>query len=889
MKESNPVAIARKDYKPPNWQIEQTELSVELDASLTVVTSVLHLRQCGDGPLRLDGTELTLSSIKLDGELLNPQYYTVTDNALLVESLPKQCQLEVITHIVPEANTALEGLYCSGNHLTTQCEAEGFRKITFYLDRPDVLSTFKVKLVADKEKYPVLLSNGNLVSTEELEDGRHSALWSDPFPKPCYLFALVAGKLARIEDRFVTRSNRSVDLHIYVEEHNLDQCQFAMDALKRSMQWDETVYGLEYDLDLFMIVAVDSFNAGAMENKGLNIFNSKYVLASPELATDSDILGVESVIAHEYFHNWTGNRVTCRDWFQLSLKEGLTVFRDQQFSADMQSSDVKRIQDVRLLREHQFAEDAGPMSHPIRPDEYIEINNFYTLTVYEKGAEVIRMIHTLLGEKNYHNGIDLYFERHDGQAVTCDDFVQAMQDASGIDLHGFKQWYSQSGTPTLKITDSYDANIQQYTLQVNQDNPDSNGQPRTALHIPLRIGLLDASGGSLPIPVGKPDAFGSCVLDVTQAAQSFVFEQVPSKPVPSLLRGFSAPVIMEYSYDDDALALLLANDTDSFNRWEAGQRLATRIVHQQLDVIHSHQRALGNSAQQSNESCTAIYPELSVSDTFVNAFEPLLNDAAIDAGYKALILDMPGIKSIANGLQQINVQSIDAALQSLNNALATRYQSLLIEWVTNTPNRNQTSNIGPRMLANAALSLLSYLPDDQWLELAVAQYDNASNMTDRVAALGLICNVDDEAKARCLADFYKRYAHHKLVVDKWFSLQATAQHEHVIRDANKLMGHDAFNIENPNRVRSLIGAFANANPLYFHAADGSGYALVSNTISRLDSMNPQVAARLVTPFLQWRRYTEPNQRLMREELIRISKQKPLSAAVFELVNKALEG
>jgi len=869
MKESSPVAIARKDYQSPNWTIDKTDLSFELSAELTVVTSVLHLRQLEQGDLRLDGSDLQLQSISVDGQALNEQHYTVSDEALVINSLPAQCQLQLVTHIKPSANTALEGLYCSGDHLTTQCEAEGFRKITYYLDRPDVLSIFKVSLIANAVDYPVLLSNGNPLSKELLDDGRHKAVWHDPFPKPAYLFALVAGKLARIEDSFTTRSSRRVDLHIYVEEHNLDQCQFAMDALKRSMQWDESVYGLEYDLDLFMIVAVDDFNAGAMENKGLNIFNSKYVLANSELATDGDILGVESVIAHEYFHNWTGNRVTCRDWFQLSLKEGLTVFRDQQFSADMQSREVKRIQDVRMLRAQQFAEDAGPMSHPIRPDEYIEINNFYTLTVYEKGAEVIRMIHTLLGEENYHKGIDLYFERYDGQAVTCDDFVQAMQDASGVDLTGFREWYSQSGTPELKVQDSYDAKTQQYTIKISQENPDREGLQRSPLHIPLRIGLLDASGAALPLKVGRIEPDGSSVLDVKQKTQHFVFDSIETKPIPSLLRGFSAPVVLDFDCDDESLAFLLANDTDSFNRWEAGQRLATRIVNRQLNNLDNKTRS-------------------EIPGSFIDAFDSLLNNDSIDAGYKSLMLEMPGIKTIGNGLASVNVQAIDSVLRSLNTALAHRYQPLLQQWVSGTANREQSMNIGPRMLANTALQLLSYLPSDQWLALAEEQYDSATNMTDRVAALGVICNEPGTIKVRCLADFYDKYSEHKLVVDKWFSLQAAAQHEKVIGDVKALTEHTAFNMENPNRLRALVGVFAGANPLYFHAVDGAGYAFVADCIISLDRINPQVAARLVSPFLQWRSYVEPNQQLMRAELQKFAAVTQLSPAVYELVNKAMK-
>ncbi len=865
MKEASPVVIARKDYQPCNWTIVKTDLVFELDLTQTLVHSTLHLQRLSSGPLQLDGQDLALQSVSVDGQPLDSTHYTISDTHLQIDSLPDTCQLNIVTKINPTANTALEGLYCSSNNFTTQCEAEGFRKITYYLDRPDVLSVFSVRIVADQNAYPVLLSNGNLESARRLGDGRHEVQWLDPFPKPCYLFALVAGKLARIEDTFITRSKRTVDLHIYVEEHNIDQCDYAMDALKRSMAWDEKVYGLEYDLDLFMIVAVDDFNAGAMENKGLNIFNSKYVLADTELATDDDFLGVEAVIAHEYFHNWTGNRVTCRDWFQLSLKEGLTVFRDQEFSSDMQSREVKRIQDVRMLRAQQFAEDASPMSHPIRPDEYIEINNFYTLTVYEKGAEVIRMIHTVLGLEKYHAGIDLYFERHDGQAVTCDDFVQAMEDASGIDLSVFRQWYSQSGTPRVQVTDKFDHSSQQYTLTVTQQNPDRNGNERPPTLIPISLGLLDATGNNLPLTLGRHSADGSTVLNLTERSQTFVFDNISAKPIPSLLRGFSAPVVLEYEYNNDALAFLLANDSDSFNRWEAGQRFAKRLILQHLK----------------ND-------QFVVPDQFLDAYATVINDGQLDPGFKSIMLDMPGIKTVANDCEEIDIHAIDAALTTINTALATRFQTALTHLVENTKQRKLLSSIGERSLANTALSLLSYLPSEQWESLAVTQYHNASNMTDRVAALSALCDLPGDEKRRCVADFYERWSDHKLVVDKWFSLQATAQHDQVINDVIGLTGHEAFDANNPNRFRSLIGAFASANPVYFHAADGSGYDLVSDYIILLDSTNPQVAARLLSPFLQWRRFVNPQQASMQSALLKIASVNKLSPAVYELVTKALE-
>lgn len=865
MKESDPVTIARKNYQPPNWTIDQTSLIFELAPEDTQVTSTLLMRRLTTGPLVLDGIDLQLQSVSVDGVSLDESRYEIGAESLRIDTLPDHCQLEIVTRINPLANKALEGLYCSSGNFCTQCEAESFRKITYYLDRPDVLSTFRVSLIANKADYPVLLSNGNLESEEALPNGRHKVSWYDPFPKPCYLFALVAGDLARIEDTFKTRSGRMVQLHIYVEAHNVQQCQYAMDALKRSMLWDEQVYGLEYDLDLFMIVAVDDFNAGAMENKGLNVFNSKYVLADKNLATDNDFLGVEAVVAHEYFHNWTGNRVTCRDWFQLSLKEGLTVFRDQEFSADMQSRDVKRIEDVRMLRAQQFAEDASPMSHPIRPDEYIEVNNFYTLTVYEKGAEVIRMIHTLLGPEKYYQGINLYFERHDGTAVTCDDFVQAMQDASGIGLEQFRQWYSQSGTPQVNVSESYDAATQQYSLQISQSNKDKSGAEKPALHIPLRIGLLDSNGEDLHLSLGRNDAHGSSVLDITESQATFVFDNIKSKPIPSLLRGFSAPVVLSYEYDDQALAFLLANDSDRFNRWDAGQRLAHRIVKKIMDA-----------------ELTAV------PDAFVEAFDVLLNDDTVDAGFKALALDMPGIKTIANNTEPVDIQSINAALKLVKTALATRYQSLLSNWVADNIKACGSASIAQRSLANTALSLLSYLPSEQWVPQALEQYENANNMTDRVAALAVMSNSTGDTRKRCIEDFYARWSEHKLVVDKWFSVQATAQHEGVVRDVIALMSHEAFDRENPNRFRSLVGAFASANPVYFHASSGEGYQLVSDNVISLDGTNPQVAARLVTPFLQWRRFIEPQKTLMRDSLQKIAAVDNLSPDVFEIVSRALD-
>jgi aminopeptidase N len=868
MSTRQPVAILRTEYQPPNWLISHTRLHIELDPVDTRVTSRLTLVRQLPGPLILEGVDLTLESIAVEGEPLAKSGYALQENQLVVEGLADACELTIVTRINPDANTALEGLYRTSGNFCTQCEAQGFRKITWYLDRPDVLSIFDVTIDADAADYPVLLCNGNIVGSESLGGGRHRAHWHDPFPKPCYLFALVAGDLAHIEDSFTTRSGRTIQLFIYVQVHNIDKCRYAMQALQRSMRWDEDVYGLEYDLDRFMIVAVDDFNMGAMENKGLNIFNSKFVLADSRIATDSDFLGVESVVAHEYFHNWTGNRVTCRDWFQLSLKEGLTVFRDQEFSSDMHTRDVKRIEDVRLLRAMQFPEDSGPMAHAVRPDSYIEINNFYTLTVYEKGAEIVRMIHTLLGPAAFRQGVDLYFERHDGQAVTCDDFVLAMQTASGVDLEQFRQWYSQAGTPTLRVTDNYDEAARRYTLNVRQDCPDTPGQvDKPPLHIPFRMGLLGANGKSLPLSLGRVDGSGT-VLDVTRREQQFHFDNVRSRPLPSLLRGFSAPVRLIYDYSDETLAFLMAHDVDAFNRWEAGQRLAQRVI--ENSVLH---------------------PGAPVSEGFIAAFGAVLEDESLNPALKAEALALPSISTLADAQAVIDITAIDAARMHVQKQLAERYQHSLSEIVRQgreaAAAMPDAAAMAQRSLSNTALSVLTALNSNQWLSLATAQFHDATNMTDRVAALGALCHVTDDIRDACLAEFYTAWQAERLVIDKWFSLQAMSRRECALEDVLALTRHAAVDIANPNRLRSLIGAFAMNNPLRFHAPDGSGYDLLVNYVIELDRRNPQIAARLVSPLVRWRRYKDPNGQLMQQALRRIADAGELSPDVFEIVSRSL--
>ncbi|MEE9322311.1 MAG: aminopeptidase N [Granulosicoccus sp.] len=866
MRTTTPITIQRKNYTPPVFQIERTALHFVLSPTATVVRSFLTLKRVSDGPLVLDGVDLQLVSVHLNGVQLAESGYELSDDLLTLHDVPAQATLAIVTELNPDANTALEGLYRSSGNYCTQCEAEGFRKITYYLDRPDVLSVFDVTITATTDDCPVLLSNGNLVSSENLEGGKHRVHWHDPHPKPCYLFALVAGELAVVEDTFTTQSGLQVDLQIYVQAHNIANCDFAMQSLKASMRWDEMVYGFEYDLERFMIVAVDDFNMGAMENKGLNVFNSKFVLASSETATDSDFKGVEAVIAHEYFHNWTGNRITCRDWFQLSLKEGLTVFRDQSFSSDQHSSTVKRIEDVRLLRARQFAEDAGPLAHPIRPDSYIEINNFYTLTVYEKGAEVIRMLHTLVGVDAWRKGIDLYVQRHDGSAATCDEFIDAMQDGSGVDLTQFRLWYSIAGTPELQISDHFDKD--RYTLTVRQHTPDTPGQRnKPALHIPLKISLLNKQGESLRLSLGRPDG-DSVVLDVVEHEQQFVFEGLAERPIPSLLQNFSAPVKLLQEVDDSTLIFLMVHDADAFNRWEAGQRLATRMIDQQL---------------QNSE--TGIEPVLA------DALGSLLTDKSLDPAFLAEMLSLPSIDTLAETQKPIDINALQRARKSVLVSLASRLRMPLESLVCQDRQAEELSSgraMAMRSLANAALNLLHELDPTVWVGFATEQYQRANNMTDRLAALKVLCDIAGAEREDCLGDFLQRFSGERLVIDKWFAVQAASSRDAIVDDVLALCEHPAFELENPNRMRSLIGTFAMANPTGFHATDGRGYVLLADYVMKLDKLNPQIAARLVSPLGGWQRFTTSAAGPMRVQLERILNEDKLSPDVFELVSKSLE-
>ncbi|WP_438942687.1 aminopeptidase N [Plesiomonas shigelloides] len=866
--QTEPQAKYRKDYRAPDYTITDVALDFDLSADDTVVTAVSHLvRQSEHAqPLVLNGEGLTLVSVAVNGQPVTD--YQQDSHSLTINGLPAECELTIITRFSPAKNTALSGLYQSGEALCTQCEAEGFRRITYFLDRPDVLARYQTKITADKARYPYLLSNGNRVASGELADGRHWMQWSDPFPKPSYLFALVAGDFDVLRDTFTTRSGRDVALELYVDRGNLDRADWAMESLKQSMRWDENRFGLEYDLDIYMIVAVDFFNMGAMENKGLNVFNSKFVLAKAETATDTDYLDIERVIGHEYFHNWTGNRVTCRDWFQLSLKEGLTVFRDQEFSSDLGSRAVNRINNVRVMRGAQFAEDASPMAHPIRPDKVIEMNNFYTVTVYEKGSEVIRMMHTLLGEEAFQAGMRLYFERHDGSAATCEDFVKAMEDASGIDLTQFRRWYSQAGTPQLQVRDEYDAKQQVYRLHVRQSTPPTPEQTeKQPLHIPLDIELYAEDGAVIPLQSGGQAV--SSVLNVTEPEQTFVFEQVPQAPVISLLREFSAPVKLDYPYTDKQLTFLMAHARNDFARWDAAQMLIGKYV--RLNVANWQ---AGNALELPIE--------------VVDAFRAVLLDEQLDPALAALILTLPKETELAELFDLIDPDAIrtvrefirDELVLELNDELRAVYQAhVLPEY------RVEHADIARRALRNTCLSYLAFAEGAD--ALVRRQYEQADNMTDTLAALSAAVSAELPCRDNLMQHFADKWQHDGLVMDKWFMLQATSPAANVLENVQALMQHPSFSLANPNRTRSLIGAFASGNPSAFHAKDGSGYRFLSDVLVELNSRNPQVASRLIEPLIRLGRYDAERQQLMREQLLRLQNLDNLARDLFEKITKSL--
>jgi aminopeptidase N len=886
--EQQPQAIYLKDYTVPDYLITKTELHVDIYDGYTLITSNLSLHANpaakNVSQLKLHGTDLELVSIAINGNGLSADAYEFGEETLTIKNTPAQFLLTSVTKIYPEKNTSLEGLYKSRTMYCTQCEAEGFRKITYYLDRPDVMSEFTTTVVADK-KFPVLLSNGNLIGQGELDNNRHFATWHDPFKKPAYLFALVAGDLAHIEDTFTTCSKRDVTLKIYVEPKDLDKCDHAMTSLKNSMRWDEEVYGREYDLDIFMIVAVDDFNMGAMENKGLNIFNTSCVLAKPETTTDAGFQRVEGVVAHEYFHNWTGNRVTCRDWFQLSLKEGFTVYRDSEFSADMGSRTVKRVEDVSLLRTLQFAEDAGPMAHPIRPESYIEISNFYTMTIYEKGAEIVRMLANLLGKENFRKGTDLYFERHDGQAVTTEDFVAALADASGKDLTQFKRWYSQAGTPRLQVTDEYNEDTQEYSLHIKQTCPPTpECQQKLPFHIPIAMGLL-GSAGDLPLYLkgAEPDFETNdnthAVIELTQAEQTFVFERVKEKPVPSLLRGFSAPVKLHYDYSREDLMLLMSRDSDGFNRWDASQQLSLQIIN---DVIAAYQRG---------EDIKSI----TIDSRLTDAFRSILQDESLDQAMVAYMLSLPSEAYMSELAEVVDVEAIHYSRAAVRKIIAgelrAEFERIYNAYDHEVAYAATAEAIAERSLKNVALAYLMLLGDDKIIRACEQQYLTANNMTDVMAALTQLINAEaplaQELSGNALADFYERWKDESLVVNQWLTVQATCSLPNTLARVKALEIHNAYDSKNPNKIRALVSSFCNANAINFHDAAGEGYKFLANKIIVLNSQNPQIASRLLTPLTKWKKYGAARQALMKAQLERIIAEPNLSKDVFEVVSKSL--
>ena len=885
MTESKPKTVLRSAYRVPDYLIDAVDLAFDLHEDHTRVESRLEVRRRADRPdaevpLELDGESLELLEIAIDGRPLAASEYRVEDDRLVVFAPPARFELRTVVEIHPETNTRLSGLYKSSGNFCTQCEAMGFRRITWFLDRPDVMARYRVSIEADRERYPVLLSNGNRIETETLADGRHRVRWEDPFPKPSYLFALVAGDLRVHPGSFTTKSGREVRLEIWVEPQNVDRCEHALRSLQRAMKWDEEKFGLEYDLDIYMIVAVGDFNMGAMENKGLNVFNSKYVLALPETATDDDYEGIESVIAHEYFHNWTGNRVTCRDWFQLTLKEGLTVYRDQRFSEDMSSAPVCRIGDVKQLRARQFPEDEGPMAHPIRPESYISMDNFYTATVYEKGAEVIRMYSTLLGEDGFRKGMDLYFDRHDGQAVTCDDFRHAMADASGRDLEQFERWYLQAGTPRLRAKGRYDAGTRRYTLTLAQDYPETafeivGAADRKPLHMPVRVGLLGRDGQALALrlegePAGREET--TRVLELRDAEADFVFEDVGEEPVPSILRGFSAPVRLEVERSREALAFLMAHDDDPVNRWDAGQQLALELLVEDAGAI-----AAGGT------------PALDVG--FAEAWGRTLADEGLDGSLRALALALPAESVVAQEMSVIDPDAIHAARERMGRALAEHHVDAL--WRTfrdlapDGPYRLDRASIDRRRLRNAALRFLVWTGAEEAVEAAWSQFEAADNMTDAQAAFVVLADLEHPRRDAIVEAFYARWRQDPLVIDKWFAIQAGSSRPDTLEQVQRLAEHPDFNRGNPNRVRSLVGAFCSGNPVRFHEREGRGYAFLADFVLELDGKNPQLASRMASIFNDWRRYDGERQIAIQAQLDRIASRAGLSKDVYEIVNRAL--
>ncbi len=882
MSKSDHQPIYLADYRPPAYLINRIELTIELDDATTLVKSWLSISANYDRgqevrPLVLNGQGLTLKSIRLNGEELAGDQYQLDENHLTIPVPPQEMVLEIENTIHPDQNTALEGLYKSGNKLCTQCEAEGFRRITWFADRPDVLSRFQVTLIGDPDKYPVMLANGNRIDGGNLEDGRHWVKWQDPFPKPGYLFAMVAGQLSLVEDFHITSSGRRIALQFFVEPHNLDRCGHALESLKKAMAWDEETYGLEYDLDQYMVVAVDDFNMGAMENKGLNVFNAKYVLATPATATDTDYENIEAVIGHEYFHNWTGNRVTCRDWFQLSLKEGLTVFRDQEFSADMTSRPVKRISDVTVLRSHQFPEDKGPMAHPVRTDSYIEINNFYTITVYEKGAELVRMIHTLLGRDAFRRGLQLYLARHDGEAATVEDFVGAMAEAGGRELTQFMNWYRQAGTPVLKVSGAYDRAKQTFTMTFRQSCPATPGQTaKEPFHIPVSIGLLGRDGRQLPLNMAGDngdDGPFSRLLELRGEEERFTFTDIAEPPTPSLLRGFSAPVKLEYDYSDAELGLLVSHDSDSFCRWEAAQILAVRKIGLLIeDYLHGR--------------------EMRADQQFMGVFRTVLADRdRLDPAYLAQLLTLPSEGYLAEFCEVIEVEAIHGAREFVRRNMAASlrddFKACFAENQQSEPYRYDPDLSGRRALKNICLAYLAISGEPEADELCLEQYRTADNMTDEYAALRIMVHGGAAKGAEVLASFEEKWRNDPLVMDKWLAVQATVPEPVTLAKVKELMNHPAFVVKNPNRVRALLGSFAMGNPMAFNQSNGTGYEFMARQIIALDRLNPQTSARIAGCFGRWRRFNEARQDMVKAQLQMILQTDNISSDLYEVVSRTL--
>ena len=878
MSDKQPIVRRLQDYTPADFHIDTVHLHFDLHEEETIVKAILHMRRNlaakqQTAPLVLNGREMVLRRIVIDGHDLKEKAYSVTDNDLTVFEVPNEFVLETEVAIKPQENTKLMGLYKSRGNYCTQCEAQGFRRITYYLDRPDVMARFTTTITADKAKYPMLLSNGNLVEEKELQGGRHWVHWEDPSKKPCYLFALVAGDFDLLQDTFTTMSGKEVDCRLYLEKGCADQGGFALQALKRAMRWDEERWGREYDLDIYMIVAVSDFNMGAMENKGLNIFNTKYILAKPETATDIDYIGIENVIGHEYFHNWSGNRVTCRDWFQITLKEGLTVFRDQSFIEDMVSHGVIRINEVNVVRNSQFPEDASPMAHPIRPDSYIEINNFYTPTVYRKGSEVIRMVQTLISRETFRKGLDLYFERHDGQAVTVEDFIQCMADASNKNFAQFFHWYQQAGTPKLVISGEYDEAQKTFVLTVQQLCRPTPGQAKKPpFLIPLKLGLISSECADLPLQLqGEGALSADGVLEITKSKQTFTFANVPAKPVPSLLRDFSAPVEVEYPYSYADLAWLMQCDSNPFSRWDAGQTLACKVILDLADAIREDNK-------------------LVVDPIYLNAFEALLGQQHDDLYFFAKLLALPMLSFILVQMQTPDIDALYEAMKFFRQQLAAQFEQQWLQLYENNqvngPYQYDVKDIGKRSVINQALYYLMHSGNEAYVDMALQQFESAQNMTACMGALVALNDSDCPQREQAMATFYQKWQNEQLVVNKWLGLHATSALPNTLDKVKSLLQHPSFDVKNPNKVYSLVCGFG-ANTVRFHDRSGAGYEFIADQVMVIDPLNPQVAGRIIQPLTHWPQMDTEHAGLMKKQLERILAVKNLSSDIYEIARKSV--